>query len=98
MTGGSTSPVPSLAVTEGDFGIDSNQDSERATLQRYTMEILIHINFVASPLYILEHYRGTLSKYTNLHSCTYCTELCIATVDVRNVILDVCIFTDMFNL
>ena len=51
VTGGSTSPVPSLAVTEGDFGIDSNQDSERATLQRYTMEILTHICRV-SVLYI----------------------------------------------
>ncbi|KAI0223033.1 Centrosomal protein of 41 kDa [Lamellibrachia satsuma] len=33
VTGGSTSPVPSLAVTEGDFGIDSKMDSERSTLQ-----------------------------------------------------------------
>ena len=42
VTGGSTSPVPSLAVTEGDFGIDSKMDSERSTLQRYIIAIVVH--------------------------------------------------------
>ena len=40
VTGGSTSPVPSLAVTDGDFGIDANLESDRSTLQRYVIAIV----------------------------------------------------------
>ena len=68
VTGGSTSPVPSLAVTEGDFGIDSNQDSERATLQRYTM-VLIHVCRV-SVVYIL-YSCIILHIYTSRLLCNY---------------------------
>ncbi|KAK2173488.1 hypothetical protein NP493_867g00013 [Ridgeia piscesae] len=37
VTGDSASPVPSLAVTEGDFGIDANLESDRSTLQSVEM-------------------------------------------------------------
>jgi len=45
VTGDSASPVPSLAVTEGDFGIHANLESDRSTLQRYVIAI-VHCMFL----------------------------------------------------